>query len=768
MCFDAFYLSVHEACGHAKQPPVRLGWLNCLNFPCSLRLHAEDPATYNFDLRAWRRAKQLPPLGTPAQTIRFPEPGLCRICREWAGMHAKVGLDEVPALPMHIVKGMGYPIDMESKPATKAEASGADDGRVGGEGAYVQRVGDGEVEDKGGGDGKQEAEPDDEDDKSAFMSSTYVHYGAPSSLPSDYALLSRYAAAHDVNPESDNEDEDDHHTMVGSSTHPDDDLLSPNAVPIGRRTPIRRSSFPTLYVTPFNPVTGPLPDRSGYRSGPNANPSENTPLLGPLVPRIEEDVDKNDDSHEPAVNMLLEEIRILGKYTLPVFGTHVLEYSLVVASVVSIGHLSTTALAASTLGSMTASVSGFSIIQGFASTLDTMLPSAWTSSQPHLVGLWSQRMAVVMSVTLIPIIFIWLKSESILLALKQDPEVAHLAAVYLQYSIIGLPAYAFNSISRRYFQSQGLFTVPTRVILCVAPINAVLNYILVWGPDSVRLGFIGAPIATAISFNLISIASIIYGVFYVPKTAWHPISRRMFTSLGVLVQLGLAGVGQTASEWWSWELVGLAASLLGPVALACQSVLLVSASTTFQAPFALSVATSVRIGNLLGEQNGVRAGFTAKASLLIGVAVALLWSSMFMIFRKQWAHIFNDDPEVVEMVASILPIVSLFQVFDGLSAVTGGILRAMGKQFTGALLNLSAYYVIGIPFGIWLAFERDMALHGLWIGLTISLVYAAAIGVWICLRTDWEREVKKVQDRLEVDRKANQGAKQCDVEVGGH
>lgn len=72
--------------------------------------------------------------------------------------------------------------------------------------------------------------------------------------------------------------------------------------------------------------------------------------------------------------------------------THLFEFSLVIAAVVSIGHLSTTALAASTLGSMTASVSGFSIIQGFASTLDTMLPSAWTSSQPQLVGLWSQRM----------------------------------------------------------------------------------------------------------------------------------------------------------------------------------------------------------------------------------------------------------------------------------------------------------------------------------------------------------------------------------------
>jgi hypothetical protein len=99
----------------------------------------------------------------------------------------------------------------------------------------------------------------------------------------------------------------------------------------------------------------------------------------------------------------------------------------------------------------------------------------------------------------------------------------------------------------------------------------------VWGPEPIALGFIGAPLATAISFNLISIASIIYGIFFVPTTAWHPISRRSFTSLGVLVRLGLGGVGQshrgiidhlptldnlslrtgqTASEWWCWELIG--------------------------------------------------------------------------------------------------------------------------------------------------------------------------------------------------------------------
>lgn len=288
--------------------------------------------------------------------------------------------------------------------------------------------------------------------------------------------------------------------------------------------------------------------------------------------------------------------------------------------------------------------------------------------------------------------------------------------------------------------------------MIVAPFNAILNYLLVWGPEPIRLGFIGAPLATAISFNLVSLLSIIYGIFFVPKTAWHPLSRRMFTGLGVLVQLGISGVGQVASEWWAWELVALAASLLGPAALATQSVLLVSSSTTFQAPFALSVATSVRIGNLLGERRAKRAGATAITSIILALGIAAIPSALFIVFRDSWAYIFNDDPEVVAYVSDILPLAALFQVFDGTAAVAGGILRAQGKQLTGAVLNLSAYYIIGIPFGMLLGFKYGMGLHGIWIGLTVSLVYCAVFGTWIGLRTDWQRQVEKVERRLAAER----------------
>ncbi|KAL6308843.1 mate-domain-containing protein [Sparassis latifolia] len=482
-------------------------------------------------------------------------------------------------------------------------------------------------------------------------------------------------------------------------------------------------------------------------------PTEDTPLLLPVPVR------GTRKPREPSRStgkrsVYWEELRTLTKYTLPVFGTQLFEYSLVIASVISIGHLSTTALAASTLGSMTESVTALSIFIGFTSALDTVLPSAWTSSHPELVGLWAQRMVVVLAVVLVPIIGVYFNSEAILLMLKQDPEVAHLAATYLKWSTIGLPAYAFNGVARRYFQSQGLFSVPTYIILVIAPINALLNYVLVWGPKPFGLGFIGAPIASSISFNLISLASIAYGVFFVPRKAWHPLSFRCFTNLGVLVRLGFAGVGQVASEWWSWELVSLASSMLGPVALAAQSIVSVSSSTTYQAPYSLGVATTVRVGNLLGKGNAKRAGVAANLSIYMSLGISMVWSTMFLVFRHSWAYLFNDDPEVVALVASLLPLLALFQVVDGLGGVTSGILRARGMQSTGAVLNFSAYYILGIPFGMWLTFRKGMGLAGLWIGLTVAMVYCAIVGVWLCVRTNWEKEVEKVQLRVAADQKA--------------
>ena len=115
-----------------------------------------------------------------------------------------------------------------------------------------------------------------------------------------------------------------------------------------------------------------------------------------------------------------------------------------------------------------------------------------------------------------------------------------------------------------------------------------------------------------------------------------------------------------------------------------------------------------------------------------------------------------------------MPLVALFQVFDGLGVVTGGILRAKGQQNVGAVLNLAGYYIVGIPVGLLLAFHAGMGIYGLWAGLTIALIIVAGFGVWsesfvsflftesaddvvcspVCIGTSWEEEVEKAYSRL--------------------
>ncbi|TCD68161.1 hypothetical protein EIP91_011439 [Steccherinum ochraceum] len=89
-----------------------MGWLNCVNFPCAMRLSAEHPARYGDDVAAWRTAKVWPPLGTPAQTIRVAEEGMCRLCQDWEDLHVAMGVN-APPMPMWKITGMAYPVDLE-------------------------------------------------------------------------------------------------------------------------------------------------------------------------------------------------------------------------------------------------------------------------------------------------------------------------------------------------------------------------------------------------------------------------------------------------------------------------------------------------------------------------------------------------------------------------------------------------------------------------------------------------------------------------------
>jgi Na+-driven multidrug efflux pump len=83
-----------------------------------------------------------------------------------------------------------------------------------------------------------------------------------------------------------------------------------------------------------------------------------------------------------------------------------------------------------------------------------------------------------------------------------------------------------------------------------------------------------------------------------------------------------------------------------------------------------------------------------------------------------------------------------------------------GYYIIGELCFLSrvrkkANILSGIPFGLWLTFSCQFGLKGTWIGLNTALVYISLGSLFVCMRSDWNRELKKVQERLVANQKAN-------------
>jgi len=270
----------------------------------------------------------------------------------------------------------------------------------------------------------------------------------------------------------------------------------------------------------------------------------------------------------------------------------------------------------------------------------------------------------------------------------------------------------------------------TYVLLLTSPLNALLNYLFI---HTFSLGLLGAPLATGLSYWLSFLLLAAYARWVDGSRCWGGWSRASLRGTGAFARLALLGVVHVGTEWWAFEIVALAAGRLGTVPLAAQSVVMTTDQIANTIPFGVGVATSARVGNLLGARNArgaARAANTAAGlSMLLGVVVL----AVLMGVKDSYARVFNDDKRVVRLTAQVMPYVALFQIADGLNGSCGGALRGMGRQHVGVAVNVVSYYCGALPLGIYLAFH-GWGLAGLWVGQCIALylVSGAAFSCVLC------------------------------------
>ncbi|OGE55231.1 hypothetical protein PENARI_c004G09875 [Penicillium arizonense] len=488
-------------------------------------------------------------------------------------------------------------------------------------------------------------------------------------------------------------------------------------------------------------------------TGPVSN--ETTALLqGPAdTEDTEMDLDEIDRKWEEAVAAGLiqttwqREAKVIGKYSLPLMVTFLLQYSLTVASIFTIGHLGKEELGAVSLASMTVSITGNAVYSGLATSLDTLCAQAYGSGKRKLVGLQMLRMVFFLWVITIPIAVLWYFADHILAKIVPEKEVAAMAGLYLKVALLGAPGYACFESGKRYLQAQGVFSASLYVLIVCAPLNAFLNWFFVW---KLQWGFIGAPIAVVITETLLPICLFIYVYFKVGSECWCGFTTRAFQNWGPMIRLALPGLIMVEAECLAFEILTLASSYLGTSELAAQSILATISSITWQIPFPLSIAGSTRVANLIGATLVDAAKISAKVSFYGAAIVGIFNMVLLSSLRSYIPRLFSSDPEVVDIVAQVLPLCAAFQLFDALAANCNGILRGLGRQEVGGYVQLFLYYVVAMPISMGTTFALDWGVMGLWTGVALALGLVSIVeGIFIS-RANWNRSVEEAILRNEL------------------
>ncbi|PSK38059.1 hypothetical protein B9Z65_1250 [Elsinoe australis] len=482
---------------------------------------------------------------------------------------------------------------------------------------------------------------------------------------------------------------------------------------------------------------------------------ETTPLVrNPNLPYGGEDTPENIDkkwneavAHGEIHTTWQREAKVLGRYSRPLIFTFILQYSLTVVSIFTVGHIGKIELGAASLGGMSANITGFAIFIGLATSLDTLCPQAYGSGHKHLVGLQMQRMVYFLWVITIPIACIWAAAPQILGAVLSEKEIAAKAGMYLRILIFGAPGYAAFESGKRYVQAQGLFSATLYVLMAAAPINVFLHWFLVW---HLELGFIGAPIAIAIVDNLLPLFLFLYVRFVDGMDCWPGFTRRALKNWWPMIKLALPGLVMVLAEWLAFEILTLTSSYISATHLATQSILSTVSAITFQVPFAVSIASSTRIANLIGATLVEPAKVSARVSFYVALIVGILNMLLLIVLRQYLPWAFTSDPDVAELTMKVLPLNAAFQLFDSLASLANGVLRGLGRQEVGGYVNLICYYVIALPISFATAFGLHWDLYGLWAGPAGALGLVAGIEGWFIYKMDWDKAVEAATARNTV------------------
>ncbi|WOH10280.1 hypothetical protein DCAR_0729747 [Daucus carota subsp. sativus] len=445
--------------------------------------------------------------------------------------------------------------------------------------------------------------------------------------------------------------------------------------------------------------------------------------------------------------LVMGEMKKVSYIAMPMVVTTVSQYMLRVISMMMIGHLGELSLSGASIATSLTNVTGFSLLFGMSSALETLCGQAYGAERYQMLGIYTYGAIISLLLVCIPISILWIFTEKLLLLIGEDPLISHEAGNYSIWLIPNLFPYAILQLLNRFLLAQSLIYPMLLSSVAAFVFHVLISWMLVFKFD---LGSAGAALGIGLSYWLNVILLGIY-VKYASSCEKTRISfsKDVFPSIREFFRLGIPSAIMICLEWWSYELVILLSGLLPNAQLETSvlSICFVVSSLYYFIPYSFGAAASTRVSNELGAGHPEAARLAAWVAAFLAVIAGVTASAILFSCRSILGYAFGEEKELVDYVKDMVPLLALSVMMDCLAALFSGVARGVGWQRLGAYVNLGAFFVCGIPMACVLAFVFHWRGKGLWTGLTTASLLQGLMLMMITLFTDWKKQAREARQR---------------------
>lgn len=307
--------------------------------------------------------------------------------------------------------------------------------------------------------------------------------------------------------------------------------------------------------------------------------------------------------------------------------------------------------------------------------------------------------------------------------------VAAMALAFPAQFVLASSSYFLEGISR-----------PRRVMavnLAMLPVNALLAWAWVGGNFGLpALGAIGAAYATA-AVSWSGAAAMLALIWSLPRAGerrvrdWSgPALRRAAGGIPALAWFGLVPALAACLELAGFAWLMVLSTRLGLAAAGAFQAMLSLHNLVFALSMGFGSAAGVRVGNAVGAGLRDEAWPRAMIAGILSIVTLGALSALLVLFAEPLVWPFSNDPAVLALAASMLSIMAVFLVFDGLQYVFGAALRSLGEQVWAGLNGIVSFFVVTGGLG-WLLYRGGWGADG--------LAYAAGAGMLACAALQFGR-----------------------------